>query len=279
MPTRLHRALEIVHGLSKALDLEVAEPKLLCDSNHVTLRLNADIVARVLLDASDESAACLERECEICRQLAERGAPVTQPTVTPDPGPHRFGSDLVTFWQYVEVFDQKVDLAEAAIALQHVHEALRHCTVDLPHYWQTVDLACRELQSEAGRRFLAPGDHRFLTDLHGHLVHLKDLPRELLMPLHGACHLGNVINTPRGCLWLDFDTVCRGPVEWDLSCVPREASKGRVINKELMREIRRLRSWTTAVWCWAIYDHSEEKREAAHYHLARLNGQYPDLAG
>ena len=32
------------------------------------------------------------------------------------------------------------------------------------------------------------------------------------------------------------------------------------------------------IWRWMIYDHSDEKREAADYHLAKLKRQYPEIA-
>ena len=36
-------------------------------------------------------------------------------------------------------------------------------------------------------------------------------------PLHGDAHTGNVLMTPSGPLWTDFEDVCVGPVEWDLA--------------------------------------------------------------
>src|SRR4029078_13472700 len=37
---------------------------------------------------------------------------------------------------------------------------------------------------------------------------------------------GNVINTTRGPLFVDLETVCRGPLEFDLAHVPRAVSDG-----------------------------------------------------
>ncbi len=36
-------------------------------------------------------------------------------------------------------------------------------------------------------------------------------------PLHGDAHTGNVLMTPKGPRWTDFEDVCVGPVEWDLA--------------------------------------------------------------
>lgn len=36
-------------------------------------------------------------------------------------------------------------------------------------------------------------------------------------PLHGDAHTGNILMTPEGPRWTDFEDVCAGPVEWDLA--------------------------------------------------------------
>jgi Ser/Thr protein kinase RdoA (MazF antagonist) len=36
-------------------------------------------------------------------------------------------------------------------------------------------------------------------------------------PLHGDAHPGNVVATRAGLVWIDFEDVCRGPIELDLA--------------------------------------------------------------
>jgi len=96
MTSRVERGVEVLRRLFRRMDLSLVNPYLLKDSNHVTFRANSDVVARVLLDADAISAAQLARECDVSLFLADRGAPVTRPTV--DPGPHRIGVDCVTLW-------------------------------------------------------------------------------------------------------------------------------------------------------------------------------------
>ena len=148
----------------------------------------------------------------------------------------------------------------------------------MPHFFHAARAAHEGLQSARGRRFLSLEDHQFLNEVYTRLDHLKDMPVDPFRPLHGGRHDKNVINSRRGHLWLDFDNVCRGPLEWDLSCLPEAAGRYREVDAELMQELGKLRSWTTAVWCWIIYDQSEEKREAAEYHLAKLKGHYSETA-
>jgi thiamine kinase-like enzyme len=38
-----------------------------------------------------------------------------------------------------------------------------------------------------------------------------------VQPVHGDAHPGNLVATHDGLVWIDFEEVCRGPVEWDLA--------------------------------------------------------------
>src|SRR5262245_56391198 len=37
--------------------------------------------------------------------------------------------------------------------------------------------------------------------------------------LHGSPHAGNWLRTAQGVLLLDFETACRGPLEWDVAAL------------------------------------------------------------
>ena len=39
-----------------------------------------------------------------------------------------------------------------------------------------------------------------------------------LQPVHGDAWLGNVLRTPGGPVWTDFELLCLGPRELDLAC-------------------------------------------------------------
>jgi Ser/Thr protein kinase RdoA (MazF antagonist) len=43
--------------------------------------------------------------------------------------------------------------------------------------------------------------------------------------LHGEPHPGNVLGTKTGLLFIDLETCCRGPVEFDPAHVPEDVSK------------------------------------------------------
>ena len=49
-----------------------------------------------------------------------------------------------------------------------------------------------------------------------------------LQPVHGDAWLGNVLRTPAGPVWSDFERLCLGPRELDLTCNETAArSRGR----------------------------------------------------
>ena len=45
------------------------------------------------------------------------------------------------------------------------------------------------------------------------------MPGEGAQPLHGDAHPGNLIATRGDLVWIDFEDVCLGPVEWDLATI------------------------------------------------------------
>jgi thiamine kinase-like enzyme len=57
--------------------------------------------------------------------------------------------------------------------------------------------------------------------------------------LHGEPHPGNVLTTKNGLLFIDFETCCRGPIEYDLAHVPEEAAEHYPgANQDLLRGCR-----------------------------------------
>jgi thiamine kinase-like enzyme len=44
-------------------------------------------------------------------------------------------------------------------------------------------------------------------------------PLPPLRPIHGDSHFNNILWTPDGPRWTDFENLCAGPVEFDLACI------------------------------------------------------------
>src|SRR5919205_163872 len=69
--------------------------------------------------------------------------------------------------------------------------------------------------------------------------------------LHGEPHPGNVLTTKNGPLFVDLETCCRGPVEFDLAHAPEEVGEHyRGVNQDLLRECRVLVLAMISTWRW-----------------------------
>ena len=172
----------------------------------------APVVARVW-PVGQRDLDVVRRELAATAYLAQAGASVAAPW-TP-PGPYERGGLVVTLWRRVDHDpDRPLDGAAAGRALREVHEHLaRYDGAGLPHFARldevravaaTLDLAAAEAADLAEAVALAEV-----------AVARLDVP---LQPVHGDAWLGNVLRTPGGPVWSDFELLCLGPRELDLAC-------------------------------------------------------------
>jgi hypothetical protein len=182
------------------------DPVVLRDAWHVLVYLRPlPIVARVSSGRPYPEGPPEEdviRELAVASHAARAGAPVVPPSDLLDPGPHRHGGHVVTFWRYVEP-EAELDPAAVGRALREVHEALADYDGELP-----------ELHTEDTRNLLeslsSSGDVDFLREL------ASRPPAGTWQAVHGDSHLGNCLPGP---LWHDFETTCRGPRELDIAAL------------------------------------------------------------
>src|SRR5262249_44770591 len=62
------------------------------------------------------------------------------------------------------------------------------------------------------------GDARLRERAEQVVANLPDLP---VQALHGDAHAGNLLATPDGPRWVDFEDTWRGPLAWALACLAR----------------------------------------------------------
>jgi thiamine kinase-like enzyme len=73
--------------------------------------------------------------------------------------------------------------------------------------------------------------------------------------LHGEPHPGNVLGTKNGPLFIDLETCCSGPIEFDLAHVPDEVVEHYPdVDQELLGECRGLVLAMVAAWRWDTGD-------------------------
>jgi hypothetical protein len=263
-------AIDAAVGVARACGLASDRARILSDANNTLVHLAAaGVVAKVGTSAfRDVHLESLERELAVAGFLAANDAPVIAPAA---PGARRWGDLTVTLWQYAEpVPGEPLD---PAASLRAVHDALAGFPGALPWFALELDDALRLLEPDRSPT-LAAGDRAFLRGVVGELrATLRDWHGPA-RPLHGSPHEGNWLRTADGWRLLDFETACRGPLEWDLTTLDDDAvARFGDVDRDLLHVLRRMRSACVAAKCWVDPSRAPAVREAAHVHLALLRGR------
>jgi aminoglycoside/choline kinase family phosphotransferase len=89
--------------------------------------------------------------------------------------------------------------------------------------------------------------------------------------IHGAPHPHNVLLVAGEAVFIDFETTCMGPVEWDLAHLDAQAEPlfRDLLQPELLWLCRSMASVKTATLCAADIDRGD-MREHAEWHLAHV---------
>lgn len=225
------RALTAAVALARDLGLRSDnEPALLADGANVLARLRpAPVVARIATTTAlvrRPAQLWLQRDLDMARFLAGKGCPVVPPSRELDPGPHLRDGFAISFWQYVEHEQNYVVPAnETAAMLRDLHSVLR----DYPGKLESLN-PFHELPGWINNAevmsALASDDAAMLCRAHSEIeeqIEQLNLPEQ---PLHGDAHRKNLLKTPNGLLWTDFEDSCRGPLAWDIACFANAAAEG-----------------------------------------------------
>jgi hypothetical protein len=82
-----------------------------------------------------------------------------------------------------------------------------------------------------------------------------------------------VLSTKTGPLFIDLETCCRGPIEFDLAHVPEDVSERYPdVDHELLRECRILVLSMVATWRWDRDDQYPNGREMGTKMLGQIRG-------
>ena len=277
-PSEIQRALAAAMSIASALDLPVDDVIVLHDSNKLTARLlPCDIVARIAPAAQQVA----QFEIELARRLAETQSPVAALDPRAEPRAYERDGFVVTLWTYYQpVTPREVSSADYANALERLHAGMRQLDVRTPHFTDRVE----EAQHLVERSNLTPD----LPDAdRGLLITTLRSRRQAIIDrgaadqlLHGEPHPGNVLSTKSGLLFIDFETCCRGPVEFDLAHVPEDVSERyAAADDALLIECRGLVLAMVAAWRWDRGDQFPDRQRAARALLSalRLGPPWPPL--
>jgi hypothetical protein len=254
---------------ASSLDLTVDDAIVLHDSNKLTLRLlPCDVLARVAPVAHQVS----QFEIELARRLAGSGCPVAALEPRVDPRVYEREGFAVTLWTYYEPAPpREVSPASYASALERLHAGMRTLDTAAPHFTDRVERAQQLIASRDHTPALADADRELLGDTLRSLRRVIGDRGAAEQLLHGEPHPGNVLTTKNGLLFIDLETCCRGPVEFDLAHAPEEVSGHYPgISQDVLRECRILVLAMVTTWRWDRGDQLPNGRQLATEWLSQI---------
>jgi hypothetical protein len=267
-------AVQAAQAIAQRHGIAAEQARVLHDANNVVVHLAPSPVVAKICRASvgDHGWRKLATELEIARHLVRAGAPVVGPSPELPPGPHVQGDFAMTFWRHQDHDPDALATSRGAgHALAQVHEALDSYPETFPSFLdRQVRRTARILFGESApsphptfdRDFLCSQYLSITSELHDRKLSCRTL--------HGDPHRGNVLVGKAGYLLIDFESVCSGPVEWDLSALPGQGAGAFCVDEDLLSLLRRLRSLCVAVWCWTRASSSNALDRAARNHMGLL---------
>ena len=277
-PSDVQRAVAAAMSTASALGLTADDAVVLQNSNKLSLRLlPCDVLARVAPLAQQVALF----EVELAQRLAETESPVAALDPRAEPRAYERDGFVVTLWTYhASVTPPGIAPADYANALERLHAGMRTLEVTTPHFMDRVAEAEQFVASRDRTPALADADRELLSST------LRSLRRTIASRgaaeqlLHGEPHPGNVLSTKNGPLFIDLETCCRGPIEFDLAHVPEEVIEHYPdVDQELLGECRGLVLAMVAAWRWDAGDQFPNGRRWAQdlVSILRKGSPWPSL--
>jgi len=239
-------------SIASALGLAVDDAVVLQNSNKLAVRLlPCDVLARVAPLAQQVALF----EVKLAQRLAEIESPIAALEPRVEPGAYERDGFVVTLWTYYASVTPEVAPADYANALWRLHAAMRKLDAATPHFTDRVAEAELLVASRDRTPALADADRDLLSGT------LRELRRIIAdhgaaqQLLHGEPHPNNLLRTKNGPLFIDLETCCRGPIEFDLAHVPEEVIEYYPdVDRELLGACRHLVLAMVAAWRWDACD-------------------------
>ena len=271
------RAVAAAMSIASSLGLTVDGAVLLHDSNKLALRLlPCDVLARVAPVAHQAARF----EIELAGRLAGFESPVAALEPRVEPRVYERDGFAVTLWTYYEPATlREVSPADYANALGRLHAGMRKVDVPTPHFTDRVEQAQQLVANRDHTPALADADRELLGNTLRSLRRVIGERGGAEQLLHGEPHPGNLLATKNGLLFIDFETCCRGPVEFDLAHAPEEVSEHYPgVNHGLLRECRILVLAMITTWRWDRGDQLPNGRQLGTEWLNQIRAYVPGCA-
>ena len=254
------------------LGVEVAE--VIHNSNNLALRLlPCDVFARVAFDGREIA----QREIELAVRLTEAGSPIATLEPRVEPRVYEHDGFAMTLWTFYEsIVEPDVSPVDYATTLRRLHAGMRNLDIATQHFTDRVAEAQQLVENPDLTAALSGADRDLLTST------LRDRRRAIEdrgaseQLLHGEPHPGNVLNTRDGLRFIDLETGCRGPIEFDLAHVPEAVSDlYPKVDRDLLRECRVLVLAMVAAWRWDPSDELPNGERAGRHLISALRAGPP----
>ena len=248
----VRRAIAAATTVAASLDLPANDAIVLHNSNRLALRLTpCDVLARVA-PVWHEAA---QLEVELAQRLAEVGCPVGALERRAEALVYTRDGFEVTLWIYYEPVTPHVSSVDYAEALERLHAGMRKVDVASPRFTDRITEAEEIVANPDLSPELADADRVLLSSRLESLRRAIDGAGPMEQLLHGEPHQGNVLSTKIGPLFIDLETCCRGPVEFDLAHVADAVCEHYPsVNRGLLDESRHLVLAMIAAWRWDVGD-------------------------
>ncbi|GGD94000.1 phosphotransferase [Paenibacillus nasutitermitis] len=172
-------------------------------------------LATVLSEGNSEHAyKILNRELLVARHLQSQGIPVLRPADLVDAGPHDVDGTWMTLWNYVPPTQiESPSPGETVELVNRLSIAMKAFPNELPvlGVWERACQSAVRLRNHSDQRIKA-----LLNVFQQVDEQMRDETR-LLEPCHGDAHMRNLLPSPEGWIWTDFEDVSLMPAYWDLA--------------------------------------------------------------
>lgn len=259
--------------VATTLGLDVGQPVMMRSTNNVVTWLKpAPVVAKVARKGRNQ----LGWEQTVAVSALRHGGPVVGPSELIRATVHAWGDWEMTFWPYHPQDEEHApDASDLGRALGQLHGALDLAamtdTPDLPNWDEAPRDVLRRLDDRAFARPLAQADRDLLRralDRVDEITFMSAHERAL----HGSPHAYNVVVAEGEVRFIDLETACRGPVEWDLCHLdPAVADAYAPGHSPAALTVARLVvSAMVSALCWEAVNRGPDMRWHAEHHLTAV---------
>ncbi len=269
-PSLERRAVRAAVSTGIALGLPVDDATVVQSSNRIAVHLTpCDTLARVAPVGHGAAAAF---ELGVARALAERGGPLALLDRRVPAAVQVRDGFAITLWTYhAPVPPAAVAPAEYALALRRMHAAMAGVQIAAPHVTDRVATAAALVANRARTPALAEAERELLARTLARFGRAVGRPGVREQLLHGEPHPGNLLRTRDGLLFVDLETACRGPVEFDVAHAPEAVGDAYpALDRALLETCRLLVLAMVTTWRWDREDALPDGRRLRVEWLRRL---------